>query len=241
MGEPRCYGLSAQVIDELVSQQVLRALEPAALQLSLQTQANVELDRQRLEKHWQQRRKRVRYDVELAERRYQAVDPENRLVASSLEKKWDQTLRDERQFEEEYDRFLHATPLTLSADEQTRIEALSKDIPALWNADATSNADRKEIVRCLVEHVSVTVRCDSEYVDVTIHWVGDYESQHEITRPVATYAQLRDFEQLMSRIEALRELGHAAAAIAEQLKRSACFVQLSRYISRSIAKRLSTS
>ncbi len=215
--EPRCYGLSAQVIDELVSQQVLRALEPAALQLSLQSQANIELDRQRLDKHWQQRRKRVRYDVELAERRYQAVDPENRLVASSLEKKWDQTLRDERQFEEEYDRFQHATPLTLSAEEQSLIEALSKDIPTLWNAEATSNADRKEIVRCLVERVSVTVRCDSEYVDVTIHWVGDYESQHEITRPVATYAQLRDFEQLMNRIVALRELGHAAAAIAEQL------------------------
>ena len=63
----------------------------------------------------------------------------------------------------------------------------------------------------------MAVRCDSEYVDVTIHWVGDYESQHEITRPVATYAQLRDFEQLMNRIVALRELGHAAAAIAEQL------------------------
>lgn len=108
--EPRCYGLSAQVIDELVSQQVLRALEPAALQFSLQTQANVKLDRQRLVKHWQQRRKRVRYDVELAERRYQAVYPENRLVASSLEKKWDQTLRYERQFEEDYDRFLHAIP-----------------------------------------------------------------------------------------------------------------------------------
>jgi transposase InsO family protein len=73
-------------------------------------QANVKLDRQRLDKHWQQRRKRVRYDVELAERRYQAVYPENRLVASSLEKKWDQTLRYERQFEEEYDRFLHAIP-----------------------------------------------------------------------------------------------------------------------------------
>jgi DNA invertase Pin-like site-specific DNA recombinase len=215
--EPRCYGLSAQVIDELVSQQVLRALEPAAVQLSLQAQADVEKERQRLDKHWQQRRKRARYEVELAERRYQAVDPANRLVASSLEARWEETLREERQVQEDYDRFLNDRPLTLTAEEQARIEALACDIPTLWNAAGTSNADRKEMIRCIVERVVVAVRCDSEYVDVTIQWAGGYESQHEIVRPVATYAQLRDFDRLMDRVVQLREAGHAAPQIAERL------------------------
>lgn len=215
--EPRCYGLSAQVIDELVSQQVLRALEPAAVQLSLQAQTDVERERQRLDKNWQQRRKRARYEMELAERRYQAVDPENRLVASTLEKRWEETLSQERQVQEDYDRFLSETPLTLSREEQACIEALACNIPTLWSAAGTTNADRKEIIRCLVERVVVTVRCDSEYVDVTIQWAGGYESQHEIVRPVATYAQLRDFDQLMNRVVELREAGHAASAIAERL------------------------
>jgi DNA invertase Pin-like site-specific DNA recombinase len=215
--EPRCYGLSAQVIDELVSQQVLRALEPAAVQLSLQARADVEQERQRLDKHWQQRRKRARYEVELAERRYQAVDPGNRLVASTLEKRWEEALREERQIQEDYDRFLNDTPLALSAEEQARIEALTSDIPKLWSDPSTTNADRKEVIRCIVERVIVGVRCDSEYVDVTIQWAGGYESQHEIVRPVATYAQLRDFDRLMNRVVQLREAGHSAPQIAEHL------------------------
>ncbi len=163
------------------------------------------------------RLKRARYDVELAERRYQSVDPENRLVAATLEKRWEELLLDERQVQDEYDRFLRQTPAQLSDDERAHIEALASNIPTLWNAAGTTNADRKQIIRCVVQRVAVHVRCDREFVDVTIRWAGGYESQHEIIRPVATYAQLRDFEQLMNRVVELREAGHTAPRIAERL------------------------
>jgi DNA invertase Pin-like site-specific DNA recombinase len=215
--EESCYGLAAKPIDALVSQQVLAALEPAALELSLKAQADVTRERQRLEKHWQQRRQRARYDVELAERRYQAVDPTNRLVAGTLEERWEEALKQERQLQEEYNRFANEMQLQLAADQLERITALASDIPALWKAPGTTNADRKEIIRCLVERVVVHVRCDSEFVDVTIHWAGGYESQYEIIRPVGTYAQLRDFEQLMNRIVELREAGCQAPEIAVKL------------------------
>jgi DNA invertase Pin-like site-specific DNA recombinase len=215
--EPRCYGLAARGLDDLVSQQVLRALEPAAVELSFQARADVERERKQLERHWRQRRQRARYDVELAERRYQTVDPANRLVAASLEKRWEEALDTERKLQEEYDRFVRATPLQLTDDERARIMALTADIPALWHAPGTTNADRKQIVRCLVEKVVVHVRCDSEFVDVTIHWAGGYESQHEFVRSVGTYAQLRDFESLMKRVVELRDAGQAAPQIAEAL------------------------
>jgi DNA invertase Pin-like site-specific DNA recombinase len=215
--EPRCYGLAARPLDELVSAQVLRALEPAAVELSLQARTDVERERQRLGKHWQQRRQRARYDVELAERRYQAVDPDNRLVAASLEKRWEEALAQERQVQEDYDRFVGETPLQLTDTERNRITALTSDIPALWQASGTMNADRKQIIRCLVERLVVHVRCDREFVDVIIHWAGGYESHHEIIRPVATYAQLRDFEPLMNRVVELRESGHTAPEIAKTL------------------------
>jgi hypothetical protein len=213
----RCYGLAARAIDELVSQQVLLALQPAALELSMQARESAAGERKRLGKHWQQRLQRARYDVELAERRYQAVDPENRLVAATLEKHWEDALCEERQLHEEHDRFLRETPPQLSAEERARIEALAVDIPTLWNAEQTSNTDRKEIIRCLVERVAVQVRCDSEFVEATIHWAGGFTSQHEIIRTVGSYAQLRDFEQLMKRVQQLREAGHGASAIAERL------------------------
>lgn len=214
---PRCPGLAARAVDGLIAQQVLRALEPAAVELSMQAHADVEQERKRLEKHWQQRRQRARYDVELAERRYQAVDPDNRLVASTLEKRWEELLAQEKQLQEEYDRFLRQTPVGVSAEERARITALTSDIPTLWNAPGTTNADRKQIVRCLVERVIVHVRADSEVMGVTIHWAGGYESQHEITRPVRRYEHLRDLEPLLDRAAELRASGQTIRQIAEQL------------------------
>lgn len=215
--ERRCYGLSARTLDALVEQQVLRALEPAALELSLKAGADVVRERQRLQTHWEQRLQRARYDAELAERRYQAVDPENRLVAASLEKRWEELLAQQQQLQEDYDRFTREMPPRFTDEQQARVTALASDIPALWHAAGTSNADRKEIVRCLVERVTVHVRCDCEVVDVTIRWAGGYESQHEIVRPVATYAQLSDFERLLDRVAELRAAGHVAPAIAATL------------------------
>lgn len=217
MTEPECCTLNARVIDELLTQQVLRVLEPAALELSIKASADVERERHRLEKHWQQRLQRARYDTDLAERRYQAVDPENRLVAASLEKRWEELLAQQQRLQEEYDRFARETPHRFTDQERTRITALASDIPALWHATSTTNADRKQIVRCLVERVQVHVRSDCELVDVTIRWAGGYESQHEIVRPVATYAQLSDFERLLARVAELRKAGYIARDIAATL------------------------
>src|SRR5262249_21591527 len=107
--EKTCSGLAANVVDELVSAQVLRALEPAALELSRKAQGDLRRERERLEKHWQQKLQRARYDIDLAERRYQAVDPDNRLVAATLERQWEGGLRQERQLKEEYQRWCRQT------------------------------------------------------------------------------------------------------------------------------------
>jgi hypothetical protein len=147
------------------------------------------------------------------------VDPENRLVARTLEQQWEQTLRRQRQLEEEHDRFLQQTPLVLSPTERERISALASDMPALWHAPATAAADRKAIVRCLIDRVVIGVQGDTEYVDVTIHWSGGFVSRHQVLRPISKYGQLRDFDLLMKRIRELQEAGHSNANIATQLNR----------------------
>jgi DNA invertase Pin-like site-specific DNA recombinase len=215
--EPRCFGLAGREIDELVAQQLLLALEPAALELSLQTQTDIETERQRLAKQWQLRLQRVQYDVSLAERRYLAVDPQNRLVAGTLEKRWEQALLVEKEAREQYDRFLHTTPPTLNASERAQIESLASSIPALWNDENTTNIDRKEIVRLVIERVVVYVQCDSELSEATIHWAGGHQTHHPFIRSVATYAQLHNFEQLMTRLTHLRQSGLNAAQIAQKL------------------------
>jgi DNA invertase Pin-like site-specific DNA recombinase len=215
--EQTCFGLKAAPVDDLLSQQILRALEPAALELSCQALEDVQRDRGRLDKHWKQRLERARHDAEDAERRCRAVDPEYRLVARSLEQRWEETLRAERQVHDDYDRFLHEQTPKLTHEERARIAALSSDLPALWHASGTTHRDRKEIVRHLVEKVVVHVKKESEYVDVMIHWRGGFVSQHEVVRPVKTYEQLRDLDKLMDRIVALRHKGRTAAEIAVYL------------------------
>jgi DNA invertase Pin-like site-specific DNA recombinase len=217
--EQTCFSLQASSVDDLVTQQVLRALEPAALELSCRALEDVQRDRDRLDKHWKQRLERARYEAEDAERRYRAVDPENRLVARSLEQRWEETLRAERQVRDEYDRFLREQPPQLSPEERARIAGLASDLPALWHAAGTTYRDRKEIVRHMVERVVVHVKNDSEYVGVSIHWQGGFASQHEVVRVVRSYEQLRDFEKLMDRVATLHQAGHTSGQIAETLNR----------------------
>jgi DNA invertase Pin-like site-specific DNA recombinase len=214
-----CPGLAGRAVDDLVGRQVLRALEPAALELSLAAGEDIQRERERLARHWQQRLERTRYEAERAARQYHAVDPENRLVARSLEQRWEQALRDQRQVEEDRDRCLRGQPPRLTDDERARITALASDVPLLWRDAATTAADRQAVIRHLVERVVVTVQDKTEYADVRIHWAGGYVSEHEVTRPVRRYDQLRDIDRLMGRIVEMRSAERGASEIAEHLNR----------------------
>jgi hypothetical protein len=206
-------------VDELVAQQVLCALEPAAVDLSLQAMTDINRERARLHQHWRQRLERAKYESERAERQYQSVEPENRLVARTLEQHWEELLRQERQLREDHDRFLASTPPTMSDADADRVRAAAQNIPALWRAPTTTPEDRKAIVRCLVDHVVVHVEQNSEHVDVTIHWHGGFTSQHQVIRPVGCYTQLRDYDLLIARIRTLHQEGKSVPAIAECLNK----------------------
>jgi DNA invertase Pin-like site-specific DNA recombinase len=212
-----CCGLGATGIDNLVGRQVLQALQPAALELSLQAIQNITQERQRLHRHWQQRLERTRQEAQRAERQYQAVEPENRLVARSLEQRWEETLRTQQELQEQYDRFLQEQPRQLQGDEEARIRALAADIPTLWNSSLTTNTDRKEIVRLLVERVVVHVQAESERVEVTISWRGGPATSHELTRSVSRYESLSDYQRLLERIRSLRQQGQTIRTIVAQL------------------------
>ena len=212
---PTGHSIAAAPVDELVAAEVLRAVEPAALELSLTAVTEVRRERERLTRHWEQRLTRARQEVARAERQYQAVEPEDRLVARTLERRWEAALQAEARLQEEYDRFRQEQAPPLSAAEQARIRQLATDLPALW---ATAGvADRKAVIRCLVERVVIVVTPETERATVTIHWQGGATGTHPVVRPVARYTQLADYERLLSRLRELRGAGHSAAAIAERL------------------------
>jgi hypothetical protein len=213
--EEACGSVKSQPVDQLVSKQVLRALEPASLELSLRAIADVEQERQRLHDQWSKKRERARQNVARAERQYQAVEPENRLVARTLESRWEDALAHQREVEEGYHRFAAKLPSTVSENDRKRILSLAGNVADVWNASDT--VDRKQIIRCLIERVVIFPDKCSEFVDVRIEWRGGFTSQHQIVRPVGCYEQLRDYDKLTARIAELHAQGLHVPQIAERL------------------------
>jgi len=214
-----CGRIAASTVDDLVIREVLRALEPAALELSLRAVEDVERDRNRLHDQWRQRLERARQQAARAERQYQLAEPENRLVARTLEARWEEALKHQRQEEEEYDRFVTQQPATLSPAEREKIRRLSENICQLWNAEGTSVVDRKQIVRCVVERVILTADRATEWNEVRIVWHGGMVTTHQVARSVGTFEQLKDYRKLTERVRELHAAGLRHFQIAETLNR----------------------
>jgi DNA invertase Pin-like site-specific DNA recombinase len=215
-GKP-CQSLSGQALNQFVSQQVLEVLEPASLELSLRAAEQIEQERQQLERLFEQRLERAHYEAARAARQYRLVEPEHRLVARQLERDWEHKLLTEKRLREEYDRFRAQQPRVLTERERSEIRQLATSIPALWHAPRTTNAERKTIVRQLVEKILVQVIGTSEQVEVHIHWVGGHHSQHVSIRPVARWEQMSQYAKLKARLEHLLRGGRTSGQIAQQL------------------------
>ena len=216
-GAPRCQSLSGAALDALVGGLVLEVLRPAAVEVSLAMAEDVELERTARHRQWELRLEQARYEVERAERQYDAVEPENRMVARTLERRWEEALASETRLREEHARFLAREPLRLSAADQEAIRRLSGDVPALWRAETTTGAERKEIARLLLERVEVTLHGESERADVTCVWAGGRRTSHPLVRPVRRTTQLSRHGELVERIRGLHREGRRPPAIARTL------------------------
>jgi hypothetical protein len=179
--------------------------------------ADIERERTDLLQQWDLRIERVRYEAERAARQYHACEPENRLVMRALERRWEETLRQQRQLEDEFESWKRSAPARLSEEDLTAIRALAADLPGLWRAQTTTPQDRQRIVRLLLEQVAATVDKQSERVDVKLHWVGGVVTEHSLSRPVSRYDQQSDYPRLVNRLKELCGQTLSASDIAEQL------------------------
>jgi hypothetical protein len=135
----------------------------------------------------------------------------------ALEQRWEEALRREQELREGYDRFRRESPRRLTPEELNHIRALAADIPSLWHAAETPAADRKEIVRALVERVTVTVARDTESVLVHIRWRGGTTTEHAVRRPIRHDERLADFTRMRRLVEAAVAAGQTSRQIAECL------------------------
>lgn len=216
-GTDACQSLSGAALEAFVVERLLQAVSPASLELSLLATADIERERKQLDDHWQQRLARSRYEVEQARRQYVAVDPDHRLVARELERRWDEALREDERLQSDYIRFVRDCPTQLSPSEREQVLALAEDLPALWYAGSTTPQDRQTIARLLLEQVAVTIEGNTERIDVELRWVGGFVSRHTLSRPVQTYEQLSTYNELVARIKVLHDERKTLSQIATAL------------------------
>ena len=215
--EARCQQLAGRCVDDYVSGLALQAMAPAALEVSLAAAEQEERQRSEADRIWRQRLERAGYAADRARRRYQLAEPENRLVVRQLEKDWNDALAERQRLGEDHDRHLATRPRALTAAEREQVRALAAGLPAVWNAATTTDADRKQLLRHLIEAVTVTVTGGSEQVDVEVTWAGGHRTTGHVIRPVASLAQLSYLPRLRQRATELLAAGCTAAQIAERL------------------------
>jgi DNA invertase Pin-like site-specific DNA recombinase len=161
-------------IETAVVETFLSALEPAALQACLAAAQQLQDGHHAALAQWRRQVEQARYAAVKAERRYHAVDPDNRLVARGLETAWETALQELTEAEAELARREHARPTTLTEQERCAVLALSDDLAAVWDAPTTTNTDRKQLLATLIDEVNISVHRDRSAgrADLVIRWKG---------------------------------------------------------------------
>jgi DNA invertase Pin-like site-specific DNA recombinase/F0F1-type ATP synthase membrane subunit b/b' len=158
--DPTCQVIPGGTIDEAIGKLLLDTMTPAALELTRAVQAEIQTRLDEADKLRCQQVERARYEAELAQRRYMKVDPDNRLVASSLEAAWNEKLRIWQECQEQAEQSRERDAATFDESTRQRIDKLTEDLPAVWHHPATSSRERKRIVALLIEDVTLLKKQD---------------------------------------------------------------------------------
>ena len=197
---PVCQRVLGGELDRAIGELLVEAVTPLALEVALTVQQELDNRAGDADQLRRQQVERARYEAELAQRRYLKVDPDNRLVADSLEADWNQKLRGLAAAKEDYERQQQAECLLLDADQRSQILALATDFPRLWRDPHTPDRERKRMVRLMVDDVTL-LRAE----DVTVHvrFRGGVTKTLELPRPLRLWEQRQTDPLVIQEIDRL--------------------------------------
>ena len=212
--EPACASLDGSSIDALVVEAFFAAIQPAELDALEALLAQRHQERAQLERHWEQQIQRATYEAHLARRRYEAVDPDNRLVAGELERRWEERLVALREAREAAERFSQeAETPALDPEVRRQLEHISQALPDLWNSGQLTNEHKKRMLRSLISRV-VLRRTAPDRVEVKIVWISGHFSIDYLTPPIHRQADVSRYDEMVSRVHELWQDGREDADIA---------------------------
>jgi hypothetical protein len=212
-----CMSLYGPSIEDVVVQAFLDALRPAQLDALSALLAERAKQEAQLRQYHRDQVTRATYEAHLARRRYEAVDPDNRLVAAELERRWEEKLVALRQAEEEEERFAHRPVFpTLSAELRQQLEQIGPALPALWASGKIGNPHKKRLLRSLISRVIAT-RLAPDRIEIKIVWISGHFSVAQVIPPIHRQADASNYEALVARLDELTRQGLTDPEIAAQL------------------------
>ena len=201
-----CMSFRCDLVDAAISQEVLKALQPAELELALAALHELEVRDQTIFRQWQMRLERAEYEAALAERRYQEVDPSQRLVAATLERRWNEALLRLEDLKKQAVEFQRQETRLATPEQKAKVLALARDLPRLWNAPSTRAKDRKRMLRLLIKDITVEKPTHQKQLLVHIRWQGGAYTDLAVSLPLNFADRVRYSATL---IEQVRELARS--------------------------------
>ena len=218
-----CVRIGGGQIDQAVAGALLAALSPAGVKAALQAAEALEQDHDTALKQWRLQVERAKYQADRAERRYRQVEPEHRLVARGLERDWEHALTELAKAEAELALREQQRPRALTDEERERLLTLGADLGRVWSAPTTTDRDRKQLLRCLIEEVTIDVDKQKRRATVTIRWKGGAITELAVALPKPQPAIRTDEDTiaLLQRLAAHYDDGRIAGILNRQGRRSA--------------------
>ncbi len=230
-GKAVCEIIRAEVIDEMVTEAFFEAIQPAQLDALTAMLEHQDQDYAQLEQQWQYRLQQAQYDARRAQKQHNVVDPENRLVARELERRWEVTLQNLQEVQQGFDAFKKQRPAsTISTELAEQFRQICQTLPRIW--EQLTPRDKKDVLRSLIAKV-ILQRVQSDQINVKIVWVSGHFSEHVTWISIHRNQNTSHFDQLTKRIYTLWKQGVDDPAIAQQLTKegftSARLDHVSRY------------
>lgn len=216
----QCLRVGGLRIDQAVEESFLEALTPAGMQAAVEAEDAFEAEQEAALAQWRLQVERARYEAERAQRRYRSVEPENRLVARTLESQWEQQLAELRAAEAELARRGRQKSVRLSEDQRRHLHVLGSDLRRAWEAPTTTARDRKELLRTLLEEVNISVDKAENKAHLILRWKGGLLSEVDVTLSPRRRSPLRTEEQTLELVRRLAQ-HYPDAMIAGILNRQA--------------------
>jgi len=214
-GQPVCEIIRADVIDDVVIEAFFEAIQPAQFDALKDVLEHQEQDYAEIKQQWQYRLQQAHYDVHRAQKQYNAVDPENRLVARELERRWEVALQHQRETEQGFADYQTQKPtLTIPPELAEQFRQVCQTLPQIWGR--LPPRDKKDLLRSLVAKV-ILQRVQTDQVSIKIVWASGHFSEHITWISIHQNHETAQFDQLTKRIFTLWKQGLDDLAIAQQL------------------------